>query len=256
MKICIQKYRGLVSEFRPIGERLDADDQVPEQTGGEWLKGSDSSPLLISLDPSRRGIWEKRLAEYSPERSEDGAQATTVPSEATPARHSEVLEEAKPVVAVSDTSQSLPADSPVSKSAPQVTAVQQTSTTSQAQTNTAVTQSGSRPSLEGSETYSSVKYKAKIMGRHIAQQLERHRGEKKQGPLMVGLQGPQGCGKLLAACSLRLAHILGKTTLCNALLSYLQESPRNLKIAVLSLDGKHNVSSLADTQTCIRRIKA
>lgn len=72
------------------------------------------------------------------------------------------------------------------------------------------------------------------MGHHIAQQLEQHKADKKKGPLMVGLQGPQGCGESTS----RSALSLGKTTLCNALLTYLQEAPRSLKIAVLSLDGE------------------
>jgi hypothetical protein len=53
----------------------------------------------------------------------------------------------------------------------------------------------SRPPLKDGETYISTSYKARIMGSHIAKHLESHRSEGKKGPLMVGLQGPQGCGK-------------------------------------------------------------
>ena len=53
----------------------------------------------------------------------------------------------------------------------------------------------SRPPLENGETYISTSYKARIMGSHIAKHLESHRSEGRKGPLMVGLQGPQGCGK-------------------------------------------------------------
>ena len=50
------------------------------------------------------------------------------------------------------------------------------------------------PPLEGEETYASTSYKSRIIGLHIEDQLERHRNEGILGPLMVALQGPQGCG--------------------------------------------------------------
>jgi hypothetical protein len=53
---------------------------------------------------------------------------------------------------------------------------------------------GNRPTLQAGETYISTDYKGRLMGDHIAKQLEVHRAEGKKGPLMVGLQGPQGCG--------------------------------------------------------------
>lgn len=69
--------------------------------------------------------------------------------------------------------------------------------------------------IRAGETAASTSYKARLIASHVAQ----HASSSKR-PLMVGLQGPQGCGK---------------TTVCNALIAELQSS-HGLTTAVLSLD--------------------
>jgi hypothetical protein len=50
------------------------------------------------------------------------------------------------------------------------------------------------------ETTSSTSYKARLIGDHILRHLLEHRenaatsGSSSSGPLMVAMQGPQGCG--------------------------------------------------------------
>lgn len=58
----------------------------------------------------------------------------------------------------------------------------------------------SRPPLEGDETFSSTDYKARIIGGHIGDALKIHKAAGKEGPMFVGLQGPQGCGACYVCC--------------------------------------------------------
>jgi hypothetical protein len=166
---------------------------VPEQTTEEWLKGEDRLPLPISLDPSRRGSWEAELARRSQAVAETSPALKAVSATtATPSSASTLAPDFKP----SNESVhpvSAPTPAPDSTTTPLIPEPQSSSTSVPA------------PFAEPEST-SSTRYKARIITEHIVEQLEVHRTQGKSGPLMVGLQGPQGCGK---------------TTLCDGLLSYL-----------------------------------
>jgi hypothetical protein len=98
----------------------------------------------------------------------------------------------------------MPASSPPQKPAAEPTkstekASEATTPLTQAEepaAKSSVNSAGPRPPLEDDETYISTDYKGRIISHHIGSQLERHRAEGKKGPLMVGLQGPQGCGEI------------------------------------------------------------
>lgn len=77
--------------------------------------------------------------------------------------------------------------------------------------------------LLSGETIASTTYKARLIASHIASQAS---GSSTK-PLMVGLQGPQGCGK---------------TTVCNALLEELRQT-HSLRTAVLSLDDLYRTNA-------------
>lgn len=51
------------------------------------------------------------------------------------------------------------------------------------------------PSLLADEDYSSTSYKVRIIADYLADQVAKHKRKGNKGPLMVGLQGPQGCGE-------------------------------------------------------------
>ena len=174
----------------------------PEQTADEWIKGDDRVPLSISLDPSRRSQWEQDL-------TRNGMTSSSAVEQKIP--------EAKPTPLV-----------PKSESAGQATPKEaaqpeQTTPGPQAPKGAIETMDGRSPPkpIEG-QTFATTGYKARLVSDYIGSQLSEHRLSKKAGPLMVGLQGPQGCGK---------------TTLCDALLEYLR-GERKLRVAVLSIDGE------------------
>jgi hypothetical protein len=179
-------------------ERIGELMQVPEQTAGAWLQGGDKAPLSISLDPSRRGIWEKQLENATAPASSSAKAVGANPLDTPEAQQPPRAPSAKATPAITSTSR--PVSPPLTTSA---AAEQQAPATPQKtaepKTNgvASVTQSvsGSRPSLQDGETYISTDYKGRLMGDHIATQLEIHRADGKKGPLMVGLQGPQGCGQ-------------------------------------------------------------
>lgn len=75
--------------------------------------------------------------------------------------------------------------------------------------------------LKAGETAASTSYKARLIASHIARYVE-----PTKRPLMVGLQGPQGCGK---------------TTVCNAIIAELKDS-HGLSTAVLSLDDLYHTN--------------
>ncbi|KAK8869948.1 hypothetical protein IAR55_000517 [Kwoniella newhampshirensis] len=193
---------------------------IPEQSAADWLDGIDKNPLPISLDPARRGLWEAQVATYV---SGKGTISSAKSASTTMPAASHGLDAPTPDPAASSTttvvnnsseSASLPVSSP--------TEAQNVSKAVEPGRTAAVESSPSSnlPPLLKDETYVSASYKARIVSEYIAEQVERHKASGSKAPLMVGLQGPQGCGK---------------TTLCNALVSYLQEA-KGLKPAVLSLD--------------------
>ena len=151
---------------------------VPEQNAVDWLKGGDKAPLLISLDPARRRVWEKQL--------ENGDQKSDTAPITSSSTHGKGFKE-------SDLSSPTPHHvEPSIVSAASSTVA----TTNKPEVETSITPTAVLPPLQPNETHCSTSYKARIISHHIAQQLERHRNQDKRGPLMVGLQGPQGCGKL------------------------------------------------------------
>lgn len=77
------------------------------------------------------------------------------------------------------------------------------------------------PPLEPGESYSSTSYKTRDIGARILSYHKEHVAKGNKGPLMVGLQGPQGCGR---------------ATLCDAFLDWLRVE--GLRVAVVSLDGE------------------
>ncbi|WWD15778.1 hypothetical protein CI109_100201 [Kwoniella shandongensis] len=187
---------------------------IPEQTSQDWFNGDDKAPLPISLDPSRRGVWEAQVAKLSSERG-TGSITESMPTTAIAQSQSEpsVPSPATPIPTSSaDNSQStaIPAPAPSVAESPKFPPPSATKT----QTNPAL------PPLHDDETYASTSYKARILSDFIATQVADHRKTGGKSPLMVGLQGPQGCGK---------------TTLCNALVSALKQTA-GLQAAVLSLD--------------------
>jgi len=155
---------------------------VPEQTADEWLKGGDKAPLLISLDPSRRGVWEKKLAE-GPRR--------TIKTEAKTADAPTPGPAAAAAPATPNESNEAPREPEKSQS--QSSSLEKTPVASEQEPSKST--DPSLPALEDGETYASTSYKGRIMGKHIAEQLQSHKAAKNTGPLMVGLQGPQGCGE-------------------------------------------------------------
>ncbi|ORY22755.1 putative actin cross-linking [Naematelia encephala] len=177
---------------------------ISEQEAAEWFEGEDKVPLHISLDPSRRGSWEAELAKRKQSSSSKVASSAAPSAQSSPPPQQDKSTtssiEVKPQTTEAD--KITPVPSTVVSKAP-------------------VPLKEDLPPLEHGEDYASTSYKARIISHHLADQLEAHRNKGKKGPLMVAFQGPQGCGK---------------TTLCDALLGYLTESPRNLKVAVLSLD--------------------
>ncbi|OXB39193.1 actin cross-linking [Cryptococcus neoformans] len=206
---------------------------VPEQTASDWLKGEDKLPLSISLDPSRRGAWETQVENLLKERP-----AVSLPSKKPTD---------KPVSAtVSEAQSSKPENVPLTPSASAVPSGAPTQETKPKPSSTAPTPSqmsfkktpsdyepapineirpksiasANLPSLLDDEDYSSTSYKVRIIADYLADQVTKHKSKGNKGPLMVGLQGPQGCGK---------------TTLTTALVSYLKDGKR-LTAAILSTD--------------------
>lgn len=151
--------------------------EVPEQTASDWLKGEDNLPLPISLDPSRRGTWETQVDNLSKERQN-----------ATPSKESAD----KPVsTTVSEAQSSKPENVPF---APSASAVPSAPSTSQ-KTEPKPTANPNLPSLHDDEDYSSTGYQARVIADYLVDQVTKHKSMGNKGPLMVGLQGPQGCGE-------------------------------------------------------------
>ena len=171
---------------------------MPEQRAEDWLQGGDKAPLPISLDPARRGVWEKHL--------EDAAASTGPSAPAADKAGSSTSQEKLPAgpppkaADPSSSSSTRPVSPPSTNSAapqPQPTSANSQATAAPEKNGVQAAKrevTGSRPSLQDGETYISTDYKGRLMGDHIAKQLETHRSAGKNGPLMVGLQGPQGCG--------------------------------------------------------------
>lgn len=183
---------------------------MTQQGPNDWFEGGEKPLSKISLDPAKRQVWQNAFYERSA--VNDSSAGASMAEEASVPR-------TKQSSSPNPTISSLPVSS--------TTAVLNTSTPVPHDTTVRPSLTDppnlDLPPLQKGETYSSTSYKIRIVGQHIASQLELHRKEGKKAPLMVGLQGPQGCGK---------------TTLCDALLGYLREAPRSLKVAVLSLDGE------------------
>ena len=209
---------------------------VPEQSAEQWLAGGNAEPLPISLDPARRSMWESALKKKEPSIS-----AVTPPSMAaddasmSASEHlitaAELDSAPDPAASVDTQIMATTASKPNEPVVPRVAKLS-------VETSPPVEPSEDRLPLQGEETYASTSYKSRIIGLHIEDQLERHRNKGNKGPLMVALQGPQGCGECGENLfGVRVDLYTGKTTLCEALVGYIQREPHNLKAAVLSLDG-------------------
>ncbi|WVR05042.1 hypothetical protein IAU60_002054 [Kwoniella sp. DSM 27419] len=197
---------------------------VPEQNAREWLDGSDRSPLPFTMDPARRGSWEGRVRQWT---EENRGRVTSAPSAGDARRGDESTStEAKLQSSELDKGalRETPAQSAPLPSQPASLATAEPvpeCETAPAKTDDSVPSArADLPPLQDAETYSSTTYKARIASEYLAAQVSEHKRAGRTGPLMVGLQGPQGCGK---------------TTLCDSLLAYLREK-KDLSAAVLSLD--------------------
>ncbi|ODN73525.1 hypothetical protein L202_08026, partial [Cryptococcus amylolentus CBS 6039] len=252
----------------------DIPGSIAEQTSEEWFKGNDKLPLPISVNPARRGTWEKQVEQaaqsrqrtFTPQQSAVGSDDTrvaedqsdspaaaeeapiTTPSTALPTKPTEedkprkdiasttaVLgsEETRTPAPLTETKQSTEEENTVTSPMELPAALgpkaedppKQPSPNNAPATPTPTAKTALPPLREG-ETHASTSYKVRIIGDFLADQVvewkkgeEGDKGEKK-GPLMVGLQGPQGCGK---------------TTLTGALVDYLKDE-KGLVGAVLSTD--------------------
>ncbi|ORX39705.1 putative actin cross-linking [Kockovaella imperatae] len=179
---------------------------VPEQSADEWLKGGDEAPSSISLDPSRRGFWEEKLAHSATRKSSSNQQQGAT-------RENEPKSQPTPGA--------IPSAAGTSPS-PAIQPATATTVSSPAATDPSL------PPLEKDETYASTSYKVRVIGNFITEQVDRHKKAGGKGPIIIGLQGPQGCGK---------------TTLSRALLDVLTSKPINLNLAVLSLDDLYQTHS-------------
>ncbi|GMK55984.1 hypothetical protein CspeluHIS016_0210400 [Cutaneotrichosporon spelunceum] len=192
----------------------DVAGSVPEQDAAEWLKGGDKAPLNASVGPERRGAWEKTVAEGKAKRT--AAAAATVastPTLAVAATPTTSAPAPEPVAAPRASSPAQPSVCIAAVSAPVARPVSPSQPTQARKHTTPV---AGLPALEGDEDYTSTSYKVRIIGDMLTSLRQSQNGT---GPLMVGLQGPQGCGK---------------TTLCDALVAALEG--KGLSVAVLSLD--------------------
>ncbi|WWC85325.1 uncharacterized protein L201_000187 [Kwoniella dendrophila CBS 6074] len=193
---------------------------VPEQTAEEWLKGENKAPQLITLDPARRHVWEGKVEEYQRNSSR------------TSSKHSDTIPEisSSPNPPTSTIQANIPQDTPEidgkyelghQSPAHDTPSPSTQSSAADSQGNTSIPiQTSNVPKLDNEETYSSTSYKSRIVADYLAIEFARHRSGGGTEPLMVGLQGPQGCGK---------------TTLCSGFVRYLKEK-KELTAAVLSLD--------------------
>nr|XP_019042887.1 actin cross-linking [Kwoniella bestiolae CBS 10118]OCF21817.1 actin cross-linking [Kwoniella bestiolae CBS 10118] len=187
----------------------DVVGSIPEQTNQEWLNGADKKPLYFSLDPSRRSTWEGRIKEYKETSAKSKPSASISTAQSAPAPMVSAPKQALPTATTPPST--ISSDEPsVDNGKPRDNLASASST----KTNTNL------PSLENGETYSSTSYKSRIVADYLAGEYERHKQGNSSGPLMAGLQGPQGCGK---------------TTLCSGFVEYLKEK-KGLSAAVLSLD--------------------
>ncbi|KLT40440.1 DUF1900-domain-containing protein [Cutaneotrichosporon oleaginosum] len=181
----------------------DVAGSVPEQSASEWLKGSDKAPIHANVDPERRGAWEKSV--------EDGKAkwAAAMPGGVAAGTAANATAATALPAATASAPPSIPTPTPVPAPAARPAS-------SSKQPRKFVTPVPGLPPLEVDEDYTSTSYKVRIISDKLAALHKRHSGP---GPLMVGLQGPQGCGK---------------TTLCDSLVSSLEG--KGLSVAVLSLD--------------------
>ncbi len=150
-------------------------------------------PLPVSLDPARRGTWESGLARTAPQplntTLRESADSGPVGSQLAPqASQTVVVEQASEPTQVTSTERTSAFASDTADDHP---------STPQAASSLSPIPSDDLPPLQGSETYASSSYKARVIGNHITEQLVRYRNGSPHGPLMVGLQGPQGCGKVV-----------------------------------------------------------
>lgn len=189
---------------------------VPEQDTKAWFEGGDSAPLSVSLDPTRRGEWEKRLASYSPAAPSSTTKSSAQPPP-EPSPNMARPDQEDPARAVSPEPSPEPKQqpTPAPAAAAAITSASQPKSASETKPSTS---SDDLPKPQNGEDYASTSYKVRNVGEQLEQFRKEHVKDHK-GPLMVGLQGPQGCGK---------------TTLCDALLQHLRD--KGLKVAVLSLD--------------------
>lgn len=234
----------------------DESSGIPEQTAEQWLAGGDHRPLPTSLEPGRRKVWEEAVAAgkakwsksdgvarpsskesgstpspqviMNPARSVDRTKLTGLP------RYEPQPAEGQKVPTPSSVQLTAVGSSSDPSSAVQLNAVAATANGEQVDIDTSssspvATRSGpgARPSAaptgasspQDGETASSTSYKVRIISDFLTKFHKDHKSAGKRGPLMVGLQGPQGCGK---------------TTLCDALVGELKS--QGLVAAVLSLD--------------------
>lgn len=213
----------------------DVAGSVPEQSAAEWLAGGDAAPVHASADPERRGAWEKSVEEGMAKWTAGGGAAVAGVSAVTAAAQSTASSPspagapraASPVNPASPVTHASPVkSSPAPARSPSPTKAHSPSPTKAASPAKSTPPSlpgtitnPNLPALQGHETYTSTPYKVRLITDKLVGFQKEHAARSKS-PLMVGLQGPQGCGK---------------TTLCDALVSSLED--KNLRVAVLSLDG-------------------
>ncbi|WVQ71408.1 hypothetical protein IAR50_000944 [Cryptococcus sp. DSM 104548] len=286
----------------------DLPGSIPEQSSEEWFKGEDKLPLPISLNPARRGMWEKQVEQAAHQRTSAPIAASTrpqttavteeksntpTPDAASPSKP-DVEEEASEDSTVGSTQakstvqeKKVPAPpsaasispTPISptpkteKLIPQATPAEpKTSTPPSTQTppsSLPKTQSPPQPDLpplkEG-EDYTSTSYKIRIIGDFLSSQVLEWKKKGEKGPLMVGLQGPQGCGKTTLTTAL-VEHLKKEKAVTGAILStddlyknhaglkaVAAKHPTNILLSGRGPPGTHDIDLAVRTLDAARKI--
>lgn len=203
----------------------DPRSTIPSVTAKDYMDNEmyDRLPARVSMDPSRRGEWEQAIKAAESRTSAASKQSSSsdpIPNpEPTPAPAPAPASAPTPMPPKVSHAAAMPAPSPTKPTSRSALAPPAPSPI--ATLSTTPPPPSYPPQLEEGETYSSTSYKIRNVGDHILAYQKAHASSGDKTPLMVGLQGPQGCGK---------------TTLCEALLAWLKD--HGLRAAILSLDGE------------------
>lgn len=144
---------------------------------------------MVSLDPARRTAWETALSVHAQQLALTSKTKTTTPNPTPPTAAS--------ATSMADISQpQAPAETP--RAPPDAAGVGGNNAVPHRAADASTSKTSLNddlPPLIDMETYSSTAYKSRVMAAHVVEQLGRHRNDGIRSPSIVGLQGPQGCGK-------------------------------------------------------------